>query len=65
MSSELELLEVNFEADIAELKDENTKLRQIIGENARHDAENAEHKARIEELEQILQPRMLNLRLEL
>ena len=61
MLSNLELLEqriVNFEAENAELKDENTKLRQIIGENA-------EHKARIEELEQILQPRMLNLRLEL
>ncbi|PKC55506.1 hypothetical protein RhiirA1_503231 [Rhizophagus irregularis] len=36
---------------ITELEAENAKLRQIIEENARHDAENAEHKVRIEELE--------------
>ena len=53
---------------VAEIEAENAKLRHIIEENAKRDAENAEHKARIEELEkivQILQPRMLNLRLEL
>src|ERR1043165_3534099 len=38
-------------AEIGELKSENAKLRRIIEENARRDAENAEHKARIEELE--------------
>src|SRR3954451_18473859 len=36
---------------VAEIEAENTKLRHIIEENARRDAENAEHKARIEELE--------------
>src|ERR1043165_2899967 len=38
-------------AEIGELKSENAKLRRIIEENARRDAENAEHKVRIEELE--------------
>ncbi|RIA87593.1 hypothetical protein C1645_854263 [Glomus cerebriforme] len=40
-----------IEGKNGELKNENAKLRQIIEENARHDAENAEHKIRIEELE--------------
>ncbi|RGB31504.1 hypothetical protein C1646_817254 [Rhizophagus diaphanus] len=35
----------------AEVEAENAKLRQIIEENAKRDAENAEHKIRIEELE--------------
>ena len=47
MSSELELLRQR----ITELEAENTQLRQIIEENAKRDAENAEHKVRIEELE--------------
>src|SRR5256886_3424456 len=47
MSSELELLRQH----ITELEAENTKLRQIIEENSKRDAENAEHKIRIEELE--------------
>ena len=47
MSSELELLRQR----ITELEAENAKLRQIIEENAKRDAENAEHKVRIEELE--------------
>ncbi|GBC44624.2 hypothetical protein GLOIN_2v1849049 [Rhizophagus irregularis DAOM 181602=DAOM 197198] len=61
MSSNLELLEqriANLEAEKdelksenAELKNENAKLKWIIEENARRDAENAEHKVRIEELE--------------
>jgi hypothetical protein len=34
-----------------EVEAENAKLKQIIEENARRDAENAEHKIRIEELE--------------
>ncbi|GET03837.1 hypothetical protein GLOIN_2v1779898 [Rhizophagus clarus] len=61
MSSNLELLEqriANLEAEKdelkgenAELKNENAKLKRIIEENARRDAENAEHKVRIEELE--------------
>ena len=61
MSSNLELLEqriANLEAEKdelkgenAELKNENAKLRQIIEENARCDAVNAEYKVRIEELE--------------
>src|ERR1043165_292600 len=38
-------------AEIGELKSENAKLRRIIEENARRDAENAKHKVRIEELE--------------
>ncbi|RGB22114.1 hypothetical protein C1646_776612 [Rhizophagus diaphanus] len=54
MSSNLELLEqriANLEAEKdelkgenAELKNENAKLKRIIEENARRDAENAEHK---------------------
>ncbi|PKC58045.1 hypothetical protein RhiirA1_471574 [Rhizophagus irregularis] len=40
-----------IEGENGELKNENAKLRQIIEENARRDAENAEHKVRIEELE--------------
>ncbi|GBB92816.1 hypothetical protein RclHR1_20600001, partial [Rhizophagus clarus] len=36
---------------ITELEAKNTQLRQIIEENAKRDAENAEHKVRIEELE--------------
>src|SRR6266498_592268 len=40
-----------IEGKNGELKNENAKLRQIIEENARHDAENAEYKIRIEELE--------------
>jgi len=47
MSSELELLRQR----ITDLEAENAKLRQIIEENAKRDAENAEHKVRIEELE--------------
>ncbi|CAB4415356.1 unnamed protein product [Rhizophagus irregularis] len=47
MASELELLRQR----ITELEAENTQLRQIIEENAKRDAENAEHKVRIEELE--------------
>src|SRR6266498_4677578 len=47
MTSELESLHQR----ITELEAENAKLRQIIEENAKHDAENAEHKIRIEELE--------------
>ena len=47
MSSELELLRQR----ITDLKAENAKLRQIIEENAKRDAENGEHKVRIEELE--------------
>jgi len=47
MSSELELLRQR----ITELEAENTQLRQIIEENAKRDAENAEHKVKIEELE--------------
>ena len=47
MSSELELLRQR----ITELEAENTQLRQIIEENAKRNAENAEHKVRIEELE--------------
>ena len=35
----------------AEVEAENAKLRQIIEENAKRDAENPEHKIRIEELE--------------
>src|SRR3954454_16242055 len=38
---------------VAEIEAKNAKLRHIIEENARRDAENAEHKARIEELEKI------------
>src|SRR4051794_9571232 len=56
MSSELELLLLwsapeELRQRITELEAENTKLRQIIEENARRDAENVEHKIRIEELE--------------
>ncbi|CAB5393496.1 unnamed protein product [Rhizophagus irregularis] len=61
MSSNLELLEQRianleaekdeFKGENAELKNENAKLKWIIEENARRDAENAEHKVRIEELE--------------
>ncbi|GES83310.1 hypothetical protein GLOIN_2v1779898 [Rhizophagus clarus] len=40
-----------IEGENGELKNENAKLRQIIEKNARRDAENAEHKVRIEELE--------------
>ena len=47
MTSEVESLRQR----ITELEAENAKLRQIIEENARRDAENAEHKVRIEELE--------------
>ncbi|GES88484.1 hypothetical protein GLOIN_2v1789359 [Rhizophagus clarus] len=47
MTSELESLRQR----IIELEAENSKLKQIIEENARRDAENAEHKVRIEELE--------------
>ena len=47
MTSEVESLRQH----ITELEAENAKLRQIIEENARHDAENAEHKVRIKELE--------------
>src|SRR2546430_9458230 len=47
MSSELELLRQR----ITELEAENTKLRQIIEENSKREAERAEHKVRIEELE--------------
>ncbi|RGB31546.1 hypothetical protein C1646_763928 [Rhizophagus diaphanus] len=47
MTSEVESLRQR----ITELEAENAKLRQIIEENARHDAENAEHKVRIKELE--------------
>src|SRR5581483_5312810 len=47
MSSELELLRQR----ITDLEAENAKLRQIIEENAKCDAENGEHKVRIEELE--------------
>ena len=47
MSSELELLRQR----ITDLEAENAKLRQIIEENAKRDAENGEHKVRIEELE--------------
>jgi predicted RNase H-like nuclease (RuvC/YqgF family) len=47
MTSEVESLRQR----ITELEAENAKLRQIIEENARRDAENAEHKIRIEELE--------------
>ncbi|CAB4425719.1 unnamed protein product [Rhizophagus irregularis] len=48
MLSELELLRQR----ITELEAENTKLlRQIIEENSKREAENAEHKVRIEELE--------------
>jgi len=47
MSSELELLRQR----ITELEAENTKLRQIIEENSKREAESAEHKVRIEELE--------------
>src|SRR3954451_2035613 len=36
---------------VAEIEAKNAKLRHIIEENARRDAENAEHKARIEELD--------------
>src|SRR5256714_698689 len=47
MSSELELLRQR----ITELEAKNTKLRQIIEENSKREAESAEHKVRIEELE--------------
>ena len=47
MSSELELLRQR----ITELEAENAKLRQIIEENSKREAESAEHKVRIEELE--------------
>ncbi|CAG8547184.1 10410_t:CDS:2, partial [Cetraspora pellucida] len=47
MSSELELLRKR----ITELEAENTKLRQIIEENSKREAESAEHKVIIEELE--------------
>src|SRR6266542_3240868 len=47
MSSELELLRQH----IIELEVENTKLRQIIEENSKCEAESAEHKVRIEKLE--------------
>ena len=47
MASELELLRQR----ITELEAENTQLRQIIEENTKCDAENAEHKVRIKELE--------------
>ncbi|CAB4425797.1 unnamed protein product [Rhizophagus irregularis] len=48
MLSELELLRQR----ITELEAKNTKLlRQIIEENSKREAENAEHKVRIEELE--------------
>ncbi|PKB92347.1 hypothetical protein RhiirA5_445039 [Rhizophagus irregularis] len=47
MSSELELLRQR----ITELEAENTKLRQIIEENSKREAESAKHKVRIEELE--------------
>src|ERR1043165_9271541 len=47
MSSKLELLRQR----ITDLEAENAKLRQIIEENAKRDAENGEHKVRIEEWE--------------
>src|SRR5205814_256814 len=47
MSSELELLRQR----ITELEAENTKLRQIIEENSKREAESAEHKVRMEEME--------------
>ncbi|RGB28971.1 hypothetical protein C1646_714613 [Rhizophagus diaphanus] len=50
MASELELLRQR----ITELEAKNTQLRQIIEENAKRDAENAEHKVRIKELEEIV-----------
>ncbi|GES93799.1 hypothetical protein GLOIN_2v1779898 [Rhizophagus clarus] len=78
MSSNLELLEqriANLEAEKdelkgenAELKNENAKLKRIIEENARRDAENAEHKVKIEELEKnsaVFQPKMLSFKAEL
>ncbi|PKY43786.1 hypothetical protein RhiirA4_541369 [Rhizophagus irregularis] len=56
MSSKLELLEqriADLEAENAKIKEEYDDLEseRIIEENARRDAENAEHKVRIEELE--------------
>jgi hypothetical protein len=47
MLFELELLRQH----ITELEAENTKLRQIIEENSKYEAESAEHKVRIKELE--------------
>ncbi|PKK55310.1 hypothetical protein RhiirC2_802760 [Rhizophagus irregularis] len=47
MSSELELLRQY----ITKLKTENMKLKQIIEKNSKCEAESAEHKVRIEELE--------------
>ncbi|RIA90139.1 hypothetical protein C1645_823700 [Glomus cerebriforme] len=41
----------DLESKNAELKNKNMQLRQIIEKNTRHDAENAKHKVRIEELE--------------
>jgi regulator of replication initiation timing len=38
---------VEIESENSELKNENAKLRQIIEENARRDAENAEYKVRL------------------
>jgi DNA replication initiation complex subunit (GINS family) len=43
----------------------NELLRQAVEESKRRDVENAELKARIEELEQILQPRMLGMMMKL
>ena len=62
MSSELELLRQR----ITELEAENAKLRQIIEENTKREAESAEHKVRIEELEKSsadIQLKMLSLKL--
>ena len=53
MSSKLELLEqriADLKTEKNELKNENAKLGRIIEKNVRRDAENAEHKVRIEEL---------------
>ena len=47
MSSELELLRQR----ITELEAENVKLRQIIEENTKREAENTEFKSKVGELE--------------
>ncbi|CAB4436217.1 unnamed protein product [Rhizophagus irregularis] len=42
---------LNSKRSFAEVEAENARLKQIIEDNARHDAENAELKSRVGELE--------------
>ena len=69
LRSDLKRKFAEIESEKVELKARITKLlRQAVEESKRRDVENAELKARIEELEktrQIFQPRMLGVMLNL